>query len=269
MSWGVLGAVLALTLAGSAGAVELRWREGTVRGYPVMVDPSSGKVVAWGEHVQRVFGNRLTVSTVFDFGDGRRVEEQTEFEQGRDLSQRKWLWREEVKGDIRRMFQVDFTTGQASAMKVENGKRDEWNGKVDVKPGETFAGAGFMFALKNVAERLRGGETVELTAVAFTPKPRAVKVKVFNQGRETVHVAGRDLPADHFVIRPEVPWFAKAFVKAPDNHLWFHRVPPTAFLLAEGPLMEPGDAVIRTEVEAPAATSEHRAAARRPAREVR
>ncbi|HLL55001.1 MAG TPA: hypothetical protein VK447_15710 [Myxococcaceae bacterium] len=264
-AWSRLGTVLMMLLAGSAAAVELRWREGTVRGYPVMVDPATGKVVAWGEHVQRVVGNRLLVSTVFKFNDGRRIEEQLELDQGQQLSQRKWLWREKVGGDLRREFRVDFTTGQASAIKVENATRQEWKGKVDVKAGEAFAGAGFMFAIKNVTERLREGESVELTAVAFMPKPRTVKVKVFAQGKDTVRVAGRNLPADHIIVRPQVPWVAKAFVKVPDHHLWFHSTPPAAFLRAEGMLMEPSDMVVRTEVEAPVGNGARRAARAAPA----
>ena len=257
--------MLALVAAASAGAVDLKWREGTVRGFPVLVDPGSGQVVAQGDYTQRVSGNRLFVTTAFDFGDGRKVEERTEFVQGKQLVQKQWHWTETVGGAPQRLFEVDFDTGEAHAMKVEKGERKEWKGKVQVTPGETFGGGGFAFALKNLAEQLKGGDSVELSAVAFTPQPRVVKVKVLGQGQDTVRLTGRSLPAEHLVIQPEIPWIAKPFVHAPDNHLWFHRGTPPTFLRADGPLMEPGDRILRTEAQAPGAGAAPRAARRQAA----
>ena len=46
-------------------------------------------------------------------------------------------------------------------------------------------------------------------------------------------MGGRRLPAARYVIHPDVPWFARLFVKAPDQYLWYYRPDPPAFLRAE------------------------------------
>jgi hypothetical protein len=63
-------------------------------------------------------------------------------------------------------------------------------------------------------------------------------------------MGGRTLPAERFVIHPEIPlaFIAKLFVKAPDQYLWFYKHSPIAFLRADVPLAEPSDPIIRIEV---------------------
>ena len=106
-----------------------------------------------------------------------------------------------------------------------------------------------MYAIKNLIERLDKGEKIELTAVVFTAKPRTVTVTVSRDQLGELTMAGRKLPAERYVIHPEVPWIARLFVKAPDQYLWFYRPSPPAFLRADIPLGETGDPQVRPRTQ--------------------
>ncbi len=105
-----------------------------------------------------------------------------------------------------------------------------------------------MYAVKNLTGRLDQGEKIQLTAVVFTAKPRTVTVSISRDRVGELTMGGRRLPAERYVIHPEVPWIAKLFVKAPDQYLWFYRPAPPAFLRADIPLAEPSDPMIRIEL---------------------
>ena len=59
--------------------------------------------------------------------------------------------------------------------------------------------------VKNLTAELEKGGEVELTAVAFTPKPRTVKVSIKRDFEGTLAMGGRKLSAERFVVHPEIP----------------------------------------------------------------
>jgi hypothetical protein len=228
--------------------VPLHWPEGTLRGFPVVRD-EAGKQIATGTLTQWIEDGNLHVSAQYDFNDGRVVEEKTVFAQRPELSQLRWSWEERQGADVQRSYSVDFTTGHAVAHKRGEEAREAHLDDAR-KPGRAFAGVGFMYAVKNLTEDLDKGAKVELTAVAFTPGPRTVTVTVQRDLERNLTMGGRTLPAERFVIHPEIPFafIAKLFVKAPDQYLWFYRPSPPAFLRADIPLAEPSDPFIRIEL---------------------
>jgi len=119
---------------------------------------------------------------------------------------------------------------------------------VKVDPGRTFAGFGFMLAIKSLRDRLIKGERVELQAIGFTPRPRVVSVDVSHGGLDQMQMAGRVLRGDRFVIHPKIPWVAALFVDVPDMQIWLTNPTPAGFLRWEGPLAEPSDPVIRVDL---------------------
>src|ERR1700682_4840142 len=161
----VVAVVSALLVSLPASAVKLRWAEGTARGFPAIVDPQTGKLLARGLHSQWLVHGKLHVVTQFDFTDGRRVEETSEFRQHPELAQETWRWVESRGEDITRSFQVDFATGAATGMKMEGGKKQAWKEQLDLPAGISFAGGGFSFAVKNLVQRLDRGENIDLTGV--------------------------------------------------------------------------------------------------------
>ena len=222
---------------------------------------SSGSRMADGNFVQWIAKDGLHVQITYT-GGGKTMEETIVVQQRPELAQRAWGWREVKDGKPIRTFEMNFVSGAATASKVEDGEMKRWSDTLKVEQGRTFAGFGFTMAAKALRERLIKGETVELKAVGFTPSPKVVTVAMSYGGRETLRMAGREIPGDHFVVHPQIPAIAKLFVKVPDAHIWL-TTPPAGFLRYEGALAEPSDQLIRidllpgeqSEAAAPVATS--------------
>ena len=111
-----------------------------------------------------------------------------------------------------------------------------------------IAGFGFAMAIKALRPRLVKGESIELGAVGFTPRPRLASVELSYGGVDELRMAGRQLRGDRFIIHPKLPWYAKLFVKIPDTHIWLTTPTPAGFLRMEGPLAEPDDAPVRIDL---------------------
>jgi hypothetical protein len=227
-------------------AIELGTREGAARGFPAM-RTLEGKPLRNGDFVQWIERGRLHIRIVYR-SSGGRIEEYTVVRQQPQLIQDTWSWREFQEGRLDREFTIDFRSGRATARKHDGGKLEEWSESLDVEPGRTYAGFAFSLAIKGLRKDLVAGQSVELRAVGFTPKPRTVNVAISFAGVERMAMAGRVMTGDHFVIHPQVPWFAKPFVKVPDTHLWLTSPPAVGFLRWEGPLAEPDDPLVRVDV---------------------
>jgi hypothetical protein len=255
-------AVAVVLLVLPAAAVELRWPEATLRGFPVLRD-TNGRVLGNCSLSQWIEHGALHVKAVLEFRDGRRVEEQAVLRQQPELEQLQWSFVEHRGNEILRRFEADLAARSAKAQKKENGELKHWEESLEVQPGKTFAGVGFMYAVKNLGDRLDRGEKVQLRAVGFTPQPRTVTVTVMHEGVETLLFGSRQFRATRIAIHPEIPAIARLFVKLPDQHLWFYRDPPPTLLRAEVPLAEPSDPMIR--IDALPATSAVEARAPHPA----
>jgi len=244
--------VIAVSLilgAAAVAQVPVRHFEGSLWGFPTLTDPS-GRPVAEGRLVQWNDAEGLHTRGVFDFPDGRRLEEESVLAQREgDLRQLTWSWELQSGGEVLERYAVDFQSGQVEALKMTDGERKEWSKTMELTPGKTFAGVGFLYAVKNLRQRLMDGEQVELEAVGFLPRPQKARVSIRHDGDETLVMGGRSLPANHFVIHPEVPRIARLFVDAPDNHLWLYDASPPAFLRSEGPMM--GLGTLRIDVLPP------------------
>lgn len=239
-----LRAFLAVALITSpAAAVELRWPEGTLRGFPVLRD-RSGEVLANSNLSQWIERGNLQVKVVHEFRDGRRIEEQAEFAQQPELRQLRWSLIEQRGDEVMRRFEANLEAKSATAQKLEKGKLNRWDESIDIEPGRTFAGVGFLYAVKNLRERLQAGDHIQLTAVAFTPKPRTATVTVSFDAVEKLTLGGRAFEADRYTIHPEIPAIAHLFVKTSDQHLWFYKPSPPGLLRAELPLAEPSDPMV-------------------------
>lgn len=194
-------------------AIEVTEPAGAAHGYPGLCDPN-GKKLADGEFRQWMEDNRLHVVITYKFPDGQFFEENALFRQEPELIQEKWSWKELKDGKPQREFAADFLAGTASAH-IRKGNKDVTD-KIDVVPGQTFAGFGFTIALGNLRPRLLKGEQIELKAVGFSPiptlKPQVVTVKVSHAGQDKMKMSGRYLRGDDFIIHPEIPIFAKLFI---------------------------------------------------------
>ena len=235
----VLALVCAL-LAIPSGA-----HEGDAQAFTALTD-AQGKALADSRYAQWVKGDILHIETVSDFADGNVVIERATLRLRPQLAQLAWSWTERKGDRLVREYTVDFLKKKATATRVDEEKR--WTEDVDVQPGQTFAGIGFVAAVKAMRPQIKAGQSVTLHAIAMTPKPRSVKVSVKRDGPDPVHMAGRTIEGDRYTIHPDIPAIAKLFVSAPDQYVWLVGRDPPAFLRYQGPLVEPGDPVIRIDL---------------------
>jgi hypothetical protein len=234
-----------LLLCVSLLAVVPHGTEGDAQAFTALTD-AQGKPLADSRYSQWVTGDVLHIESRSDFPGGRSILERATMRLRPQIEQLTWDWTEKNGEQLVRQYEVDFRTRHAVATRVDQGKR--WKEDVDVEPGKTFAGIGFITAVKALRGELAVGQSVELVAVAFTPKPRTAKVKVTRDGPEPVHMAGRTIPGDRFTIHVDIPAIARLFVDPPDQHIWLIAGDPSAFLRFEGSLVEPKDPIVRIDL---------------------
>jgi hypothetical protein len=231
---------LALLLAISSTVVE-----GDVQAFPGLTD-ASGKPLAEGRYVQKVEGHLLRIEARYDFPGGRVVVERAALRLHPQIEQESWDWTERVAGRLVRQYEADFRTGKAVATRVDEHKR--WKEDLEIAPGKTFAGIGFITVVKALRAQLAPGGHVDLRAVAFTPTPRTAPITITREGGEPVRMAGRTIPGDKYTIHVDIPGVARLFVDPPDIHIWLVSGEPPAFLRFEGPLCEPKDPVVHIDL---------------------
>jgi hypothetical protein len=221
--------------------------EGTSRGFPEMRS-LDGATIAKGEFAESADGDTLRMRTRYTFGTDHTTEEESTIRQGSTLVQETWSWRELLKGEIVRRFEIDFRRGEVLAEKREKGELRRWTEHFDLEPGRSFAGAGYSLALRSLRDRLLRGEKIELQGVGFTPKPKVGTAEVSFVGVERIAMSDRELDAEHFVIHAKIPWIARPFLHVPDSHIWLLTPPPSAFARFEGPLAETDDPIVRVDL---------------------
>lgn len=240
---------VAVICASQAFAVEVTEPAAAEHGYPGLCDVAGTKR-ADGEFRQWIEDGKLHVVITYKFPDGRYWEENTLLRQKPELIQEKWSWKELKNGKPEREFAVNLSTGIASAHISKDNK--DVTEKIEIVPGQTFAGFGFTIALGNLRPRLLKGEQIDLKAVGYSPiptlKPQVVTVKVSHAGLNKMKMSGRYLRGDNFLIHPEVPIIAKLFIKVPDTHIWLTNPKPAGFLRWEGPIVLPNDPMMRVDL---------------------
>jgi hypothetical protein len=241
-------ACLALAAASGAGAVQLRYPQADLHGFPSMQN-EAGELIADGELTQRKQGARLIVHATWRFRDGRVVVEDAVFALRPELAQQSFRWVERRGETELRRFEVDFRSRKAHAQKLEGKERKRWDDTLDLQPGKAFAGYGTALAVSQLRDSLAAKDAVaELTFIAFTPEPRTVTLEVSRRQGERVRVAGRELGADLYTLHPRIPFPISIFVHAKDARLWFTHGAPPALLRAEQNLVEKDDPQIRIDV---------------------
>ncbi len=144
-------------------------QEGDAQAFTSLSD-LEGKPLADGRYAQEVKDGRLHIEARYDFSDGRVVVERAVLRLHPQIEQESWDWTERKDGTLLRSYEVDLRTGKAVATRMDEKKR--WRDDVDVEPGKTFAGIGFIVAVKSLRDQLAPGQKTELKAIAFTPRPR-------------------------------------------------------------------------------------------------
>jgi hypothetical protein len=233
------GAILALacTLAGSLPAaaepIAVRYTEGIGRGFPVLRSVAGDKL-AQGELTQVPRGDIVESRLVFRFKDGSIYDERLTFSQkdvftlmSYHIVQRGPSFPESI--DAR----VDRRTGRYEVRYKgdEDSPEETLKGSFDM-PGDVYNGLLSML-MKNMP--VATPATVQI--IAFTPKPRLVKMLIKPTTEDPLNVNDAAVIATRFLVRPQLGVFASLLVAdIPDVKCWIAGGDAPAFLRFEGPL---------------------------------
>jgi hypothetical protein len=233
-----LGTLLVLvSLAGGPVAAEpilVKYAEGVTRGFPVLRS-LSGERLAQGELVQIPRGGDVVESRLtFHFKDGSLYDERVVF------SQR----------DVFTLLSYSIVQKGPSFPETVDAVIDRATGRYEVRyrgdedsPEELLTGD---FALpldvyngllSTLMKNLPGGGSAVVQIVAFTPKPRLVKMLLIPAAEDPMKVNDAAVIATRFLIRPQLGLFASLLVAdIPDVKCWIAVGEAPAFLRFEGPL---------------------------------
>jgi hypothetical protein len=233
---GTLLALVMLLTVGPAAAdpIAVKYTEGVTRGFPVLRS-LGGERLAQGELIQIPRGGDVVDSRlVFRFKDGSIYEERVVFSQ-RDvftllryhIVQKGPSFPETIEATVDRAtnrYQVRYRADEDSAEELLSGDFE--------LPLDAYNGL-----LSTLMKNLPTGDSATVQIVAFTPKPRMVKMLLTPAAEDPMKVNEAAVIATRFLVRPQLGLFASLLVAdIPDVKCWIAGGEAPAFLRFEGPL---------------------------------
>jgi len=235
-----IGAILALAfvIGGVAPAVAepiaVRYTEGVTRGFPVLRS-LGGEKLAQGELTQVArAGDVVESRLVFRFKDGSLYDERVTFSQK----------------DVFTLITYHIVQQGPSFPEALDGLVDRRTGKYEVRyrgdedsPEETLKGSFDMPGdvyngmLSMLMKNMPVATPATVQIIAFTPKPRLVKMLLKPAAEDPMSVNDAAVIATRFLVRPQLGLFASLLVAdIPDVKCWIAGGEAPAFLRFEGPL---------------------------------
>jgi hypothetical protein len=216
-----------------AAPVRVMFQEGVTRAFPV-VRTLTGQKLAQGDLVQVARGDVVDSRMTFRFTDGSVYDEHVVFSQAGIFNLIRY-----------RIVQrgPSFPETLEASIDRETGRYEVRYRADDDSPIESFSGR---FALPDDAyngmlslllKNMPPGESAVVQVVAFTPKPRLVKIQLLPLSSDPVLVSDAPRQVTRWAIRPQLGLFASLLIAdIPDVHCWILPGEAPAFLKAEGPL---------------------------------
>ena len=231
-------AVLLATAAPAlAEPVAVKFTEGIAHAFPVLRSVG-GEKLAQGELVQIPHGDVVENRLTFRFRDGSLYDERVVFSQREaftlmsyQIVQRGPSFPESIDA------KVDRETGRYEVRyKGDDDAAEELlKGKIEL-PNDVYNGL-----LGMLMKNMPAGSPTTVQIIAFTPKPRLVKMIISPEGEGTFLAGGASRKAAQYLIKVEIGgiagFLAPMMGKQPqDSHAWVLGGDAPAFLKLEGPL---------------------------------
>ena len=226
-----------VTVSGSVAAfaepVGVRFTEGIGRGFPVLRD-ANGDKIAQGDLVQVARGDRVENRLTFRFRDGSFYDETVVFSQ-RDVF--RLLSYRLVQRGPSFPESLDATVDRESGRYTVRYKTDEDSPEELVKGTFEMPADAYNGLLSTLMKNLPTGSSATVQIIAFTPKPRLVKMLLMPASADTVMMSETAVPSTRFLVKPQLGLFASLLVaEIPDIKIWVSGGEAPAFLRFEGPL---------------------------------
>jgi hypothetical protein len=233
---GTLLALVILFAVGPAAAdpVAVKYAEGVTRGFPVL-RALNGERLAQGELIQIPRGGDVVDSRlIFRFKDGSVYDERVVFSQRNvftllsyHIVQKGPSFPETIEATVDRAtnrYHVRYRADEDSAEEILTGDFE--------LPLDTYNGL-----LSTLMKNMPTGDSAMVQIVAFTPKPRLVKMLLAPAAEDPMKVNEAAVIATRFLVRPQLGLFASLLVAdIPDVKCWIAGGDAPAFLRFEGPL---------------------------------
>jgi hypothetical protein len=246
-----MAAVLSLPATVRPEPVTVRYAEGLVHGF-LSLRSADGKVIASGDLIQNVRGDRVTSRLVFHFADGSTHDETAVFSQrGRFLLLSDHLVQKGKAFERPIDMTIDRQAGQVTVRYTdEKGEQKSEVERLELPPD--LANGMIITLLKNVR---RNAMPKTLSFIAATPKPRLVKLELSVAGTEPFTVAGSARRATHYVLKVEIGGVAGLIAplvgKQPeDSHVWILEGEAPAFVKSQASMFM-GGPLWRTDLVSP------------------
>jgi hypothetical protein len=226
-----LGFALTGLLAGPvrSAPVVVGYQEGLVRAFPVLRS-AGNELLAQGDFVQIARGDQVTARLVFRFKDGSLHDETVVFSQRGVLTMLSYRLVQRGPSFPESLDAwVDRETGRYEVRHRadEDSAEEHVTGSVTL-PDDTYNGM-----LSLVVKNLPPGASETVSLVAFTPRPRVVKLQLLPVARESEPMG----EVIRYHIRPRLGLLTSLLIAdIPDTRVWILLGDAPAFLKAEGPL---------------------------------
>jgi hypothetical protein len=224
-----------------AQTIPVRHVQGTIHGF-LELRSEDGHVLASGDVVQVVHGDRVTSHTIFSFKDGSIDDETTVFSQHRALHL--ITDRHIQKGPFfphPMDVLIDSLSGQVTVRSTgKDGKEEVKTDHLSLPPD--LANGLVPLVMENMVP---DAPDTKVSMLVATPKPRLVKLAISNRGEETCSVVGSPRKAIHYEIKIELGGVAGVVApivgKAPPNiQLWVIGGQAPTFVREQGPIYPEG-----------------------------
>lgn len=246
--------LLILLLGGAtvrAEPVAVRRAEGLIHGF-LALRTLDGTTIADGDLVQVASGNQVTLRLTFHFKDGSLHDETTVYTQRKvfrlvsdHLVQKGPAFEMELEAT------VDARRGRVHVRyREEDGKEKVIDDRLEL-PADAANGL-VLTLLKNIPPE---AAKTTVSMVAFSPKPRLVKLELTPAGEEPFVTGGQRRKAMHFVAKVDIPGVAGVVASVldktpPDSHIWILEGDGPAFVKSESPFFA-GAPLWRIELVSP------------------
>lgn len=236
--------VLATSLGTVAAAeVPVRFVEGALHGF-IVLRTVEGVQLAQGDLFQLARSGEIEGHMVLHFNDGSLFEEIVVFTQERVFKMKSY--RQVQRGpafpeDAEISLERASGKYRVKTKDHDDGREKVLEGRLDLPP-DVYNGMVLTVA-KNLPEG--AGEAVHF--VAFTPKPRLIRIEIVPANHQKVLVGKLEKTAVHYVFKPDLGMWLEFFAtllgrSPPDQHAWIVTDAVPAFVRFEGPLYTTGPA---------------------------
>jgi len=226
-------AFVVIAMPAAAEPIAVRYTEGITRGFPVLRS-MGGEKLAQGELTQVPRGDVVESRLVFRFKDGSVYDERLTFSQ-RDVFtlQSYHIVQQGPSFPEAIDARVDRKTGRYEVRyrSDEDSPEETLKGTFDM-PGDVYNGL-----LSTLMKNMPAATPATVQIIAFTPKPRLVKMLLKPTVEDPMSVNDAAVIATRFLVRPQLGMFASLLIAdIPDVKCWIAGGDAPAFLRFEGPL---------------------------------